>query len=689
MAFMDQVKRNYIAVGKRLFGVGRDDQYSAIINQYGTNTQPQYQLDYYRGFVYTCVNLIGDYAGQYEPKLMKKRTDAPEVVNEHPWLALMNNPQPDEPSGISRFDLFEATQSFIELTGEAFWYIVRGKLTNKPRAIYMLRPDRMGVDIDEQGTVNGYFMRRNAGSPIPFEVEEILHFKNFNPKNPYRGYGTLQAAMDYVQTDEFTSRFTKNFFVNNAGLNGVLSIKGEVSQNAFAKFVRQWREKYEGVDNAGKTAIVRESDVDFTKVGLGLNELDMQALRNMSKEDIAQAFRIPMPLLGKSDQNGLGRANVETLEYIFTKQTIEPKFRRIDSVMQKAIERYYPTDGVIASHENMIPSDKQFELDERKAGVDIWQTRNEIRDEDGKDHVDGGDELRAPLASAPISFDAVTSGKAASVRVKKKTVIKSTADDNEKIDLARKENFRESLMLNQVKYEKKYRAALKSLLETQRKEVINNLEPHGAKQKDLKSFLFDVSAAVGAFKLKLIPILESLYLSAGELALRFAGDETSTYEIRDAQRAYIAENLQRMANDVNNDTIDLLTNTLTEGIQAGESLSKLAKRVNTVYEQAQGYRAERIARTETLKASNQATNFAYGQTGYVKAKKWYTNPGSCPICDAMDGRTVNLEESYAEVGSSVEYVDANGDTKNYQVMYETVAAPPLHPNCRCTIVPVR
>lgn len=684
------LQRPYLSIGKRLFGVGRDDDYFGIMSKWGSPFQKNNQLDYYRGFVYTCINLIGDYSGQYTPELADTKG---EEVSDHPFLQLLANPQPDEPSGISQFDLFEATQSFIELTGEAFWYISPGKLTGQPRGIYLLRPDRMGIDIDDNGNIQGYYMRRSKGVPIPFEVKEILHFKNFNPFNPYRGYGTLQAMIDQVQTDEYTAAFTKNFFKNNAGVSGVLSIKGEVSTNAFAKFVRQFREKYEGVDNAGKTAIVRETDADFTKIGLGLDELDMKALREMSKEDIAQGFRIPMALLGKSDNQGLGRAAVETFEYIFTKQTIEPKFKRIDSVLQRAFQRYYPSDKLVVSHENLIPADKEFELNVRDKAVDRWVTRDEIREDDGLTTVPGGDLLRAPINSVPIAGDAPQNGngngtgKSIKVKVRKKAA-EPNAEELAQAELRRKENFRVSLMHNQETYEKKYLAQLKAIFEEQREEVLEKINPAGAKAKGLKSFLFALEEAIKRFGEKLSPVLEELYAAAGELALRFAGDEDSEYVLGAAERAFIQNNLQRMASTVNQETIDALSKTLAEGMQNGESLSKLAKRVNGVYEQAKGYRAERIARTETLKGSNQATLFAYKQAGFVTAMKWYAQPGHCPICDSVDGKTVNLNESFFEVGQAVDY-EQDGETKQYEVSYETVQTPPLHPNCRCTIVPVR
>jgi SPP1 gp7 family putative phage head morphogenesis protein len=85
-------------------------------------------------------------------------------------------------------------------------------------------------------------------------------------------------------------------------------------------------------------------------------------------------------------------------------------------------------------------------------------------------------------------------------------------------------------------------------------------------------------------------------------------------------------------------------------------------------------RAEVIARTETMRASNEGQLEAWDQakdagllTG-TESKEWIVTPDDrlCPICEPMDGITVGLDENF----------DVDGDQ---------VDAPPAHPNCRCTI----
>lgn len=678
-----------LVTGKRLFGLGKDEENSQVLKM-GGDQKTRAQLDSYRGVVYACISAISEEVARYQPLLTKPKGDGMIEVKQHELITLLNNPQPNEVNGITKYELFEATQSFIELTGECFWYKVLGETTRKPKAIYILRPDRMGVDIDDQGNINGYFLRRNSGTPIPFDVDEIEHFKMFNPKNPYRGLGTIEAGQDYIASEDFSAQFTKNFFKNNAGISGILSVNGEVSKNAFKKFVNQWREKYEGVDAAGKVAILRETDATFEKVGLGLDELDMTALRKMSIDEVLMMFRVPRSIIGLSDESGLGRASVETLEYIFNKRVIDPKMTRIDSVVQRMASRHWAKDGLTISHENIVPSDKEFELKVRETAVDIWLSRNEIREEDGLDPKDGADDLRANLSTIGLSEDlSGDSSKSAS----KKLVLKlgePKKKDSDEVETTKAEQFRLRLMRNQKSYERKFDKAIQPVIDEQQAEVLNNLEALGGTEagltstKDLEQFLFNLKEAVKKFGKVIVPVLLNTYETQGKVALEYAGSDED-FKVDDRVSRHIADSTARMAKNYNEESLAILSQSLSEGVNAGESLGKLKKRVEAVYKDTKGYRAERIARTETLKASNQATNFAYKQTGYVKEKKWFTNPNACEFCRAFNGKTVGLDDNFASKGETVE--GDEGGTRT--VDYEDVVNPPVHPNCRCTIIPVR
>lgn len=76
-------------------------------------------------------------------------------------------------------------------------------------------------------------------------------------------------------------------------------------------------------------------------------------------------------------------------------------------------------------------------------------------------------------------------------------------------------------------------------------------------------------------------------------------------------------------------------------------------------------RADLIARTETAAADVQGNLIGWKESGVVEGKQWIVaQDGECDECAALDGASVGLDEEFP-----------GGD-------------PPLHPNCRCDVLPV-
>lgn len=173
--------------------------------------------------------------------------------------------------------------------------------------------------------------------------------------------------------------------------------------------------------------------------------------------------------------------------------------------------------------------------------------------------------------------------------------------------------------------------------------------------------------------------------SQAEFAFELTGDDGDPeLEVTARMLEYIRDRIEHFADTANDQTILAIEQTISEGIAQGETLYKLKNRIREVYFYANTVRSERIARTETIAASNEAAVEAYRQSPITIAKEWHVEPSACEFCRAMNGRIVGLDEEFLAQGETLEGKDEGKYTANY----ETVKHPPLHPNCRCTILPV-
>lgn len=98
---------------------------------------------------------------------------------------------------------------------------------------------------------------------------------------------------------------------------------------------------------------------------------------------------------------------------------------------------------------------------------------------------------------------------------------------------------------------------------------------------------------------------------------------------------------------------------ITMGFMSGASVQKTAKFIDGIMERGR-YAAERLVRTESSYFSNQGELASYRELG---VEEYIYMGGGCEICAQLGGRSFRLDE--AEAGTNL---------------------PPMHPNCKCTIV---
>lgn len=216
------------------------------------------------------------------------------------------------------------------------------------------------------------------------------------------------------------------------------------------------------------------------------------------------------------------------------------------------------------------------------------------------------------------------------------------------------------------------------------------------KTKDYVTELLNWEEADDAMKAAIAPALFQVIIETGRDAMQAIGMEPSLYDpFTPAIREYQDLRTSKIAKDVNDETEKQLRASLTEGINAGESTHQIRARIELVMGIASTMRADLIAMTEVARAQSYADIAAWDQSGLVTAKEWYTarDERVCKFCGPMHGRVIDLEENFFNKGDIQVESGKNrkGEKTNftYHHDYDSVSGAPLHPRCRCTLLPIR
>ena len=99
-------------------------------------------------------------------------------------------------------------------------------------------------------------------------------------------------------------------------------------------------------------------------------------------------------------------------------------------------------------------------------------------------------------------------------------------------------------------------------------------------------------------------------------------------------------------------------------------------------------RSQTIARTESARAYTDGQNAAWEASGVVKGKTWLVSPFACEFCEAAareyGEKSVGVTDAFYERGDVI--TAASGATMTLD--FDDTSGPPLHPNCRCSLLPV-
>jgi len=114
---------------------------------------------------------------------------------------------------------------------------------------------------------------------------------------------------------------------------------------------------------------------------------------------------------------------------------------------------------------------------------------------------------------------------------------------------------------------------------------------------------------------------------------------------------------------------------IREGTVEGLAIDELTRRVNAVFDEAEQFRAKRIAVTEASRAVHLAQDLSAQESGVVWGFEWLASADACPRCLALAGKRVPLGTPFV--------TDASKNPA-----YATVYHPPLHPHDQCTLLEI-
>ncbi len=692
------------------------------------------QLNAYESWAYTAINAIAHEVASTEFQLYKKKVVRGEVdyseIYEHESLSLLDGINPYS----NKYNHIFETVVYLELLGEAYWLVMRDA-KKRPVSMWQVRPDRVTI-IPSETKVIDHYMYRAGSEEFRLEAEDVIPFRFVNPSQPYRGKSPIQSASMAIDTDKFSADWNRKFFYNSALPNMILTTDQNLTQAQVDRLIQVWQNKFQGRDNAHKVAFLT-AGFKPAVIGQTIRDMDFAEQRRAMRDEILGIFKVPKTVIGLTDD--VNRANAEATNSAFIQRTVNPIVTMMVNCLNEFYLKMWDDDTLFFDFIDRSPENTEAKLALYDNGLrNGWMTINEVREKENLDPVEGGDVVRLPFGMTPIGEEApvpadtgdmedddntdddtdtdVQDDKAIvlpviksdkkkkqkfNVSVPHKTLsvlreeevtqeinksllklVQMAMQDNHKPKLQKelvadyKETYWKQMVEKTDAQELEMRTRLNRLLEDQEREVLEKV----SNMKDVKrltikatnDLIFNDREWEDKFKKEFAKYIKTIVEEKALSVMAQVGAKNSLDLTTQESIKYLGKEGLAFAKSVNQTTKDLLIKQLQEGLRQGEGTNDIAKRVRSVYKDATEFRSQLIARTEILRSTNFATTVAYEQSGTVEGKEWLTalDERTCPSCGVLDGMKVETGGVFksAEFGS--------------------VKFPPLHPQCRCTTMPI-
>ena len=329
---------------------------------------------------------------------VRKAVEIEEVLD-HPILEMMKNVN----SFMNQFSLFEITNLYQELCGNAYWYIIEDKL-GIPREIWPMPPQNMRIVPSKTTFIKSYKYVR-GWDEVEFREDQVIHFKFPSPTNMYYGKAPLAAVTDSFNISQNINKYENFVFGNMGRVEGAFETDAELSQWEFDRLKEEIKQTFQGLDNVGKSPLL-EKGVKYKPYGLAPRDLAFLQGRKAVKEEIVNAYGQSLGLYDKDAT----RANAEVASYTFMRDTIKPRLTRTEEKLNEKLTPKFD-EKLFVAFDDPVPPDKDYRLREKESNLKTgYSSINMEREFDNKDNVDWGDVPILNNNMSPLGSDQRSGG---------------------------------------------------------------------------------------------------------------------------------------------------------------------------------------------------------------------------------------------------------------------------------------
>lgn len=642
--------------------------------------------------VFTCMKYRA--TKLVEPPLMvvEENEDGEDWLPDHELNALLEQPNPD----MEMYELLEQLSLYMDARGAAILLKSRDN-AGRVAALYPFSSDEFSVR-PKDGRIYGEFRVRTSKGEESFGPEDVIFFRNVDPRNMFNGMAPLDAALTHVNIGQEQRDAIVAQLKNAIRPGAQVEFPHMLEKDEWETFVERLRAAHAGSRNGGKVITV-EGGAKLTLMPSNLKDLALGDVQKDVEAAVCSVFQVHPALIGA--RIGLENSSswsdvISSATKLFYDLYAFPIWSRFEKQLTRGLLREMDEDSTHfikfdKSDVRALAEDMNMRTQEATRAAAYW-TVNEQRSHTGQtqlaDDDPRGQQLGAEIRGANPFGDLFGNGGGPANKARRFKTVKARkvarvirASDPKPTDEERKVkwlDFDEKAR----RQEDVYRSTALALFAQEKTDI---LALFNAAAKDLNE-----DAIIDRILQK---IAESYgrdaeyhrnwlakYRALIAKTVKIAGDEVAAqlgFDF-DLTNPLVLQAIEERANLLAGNVTDTTYNQIQEQIAAGRAeglgVRKVAERINeTVFGDLADSRSISIARTETVGALNTGEYMSAVTSGVIQSKEWLTQ-GDDRVRDShaeIDRDTIPIDAMF---DNGLEYPGQQGGDASEVIQ------------CRCTLL---
>jgi len=500
-----------------------------------------------------------------------------------------------------------------------------------------------------------------------FQKEDLIVIKTFSPLFDQSWMTPLKAIANQMAMDLASIEYNRLFFENGWKPWTVLKSSATIDSDIRDKYLAKWKQNFVWLQNSNKVAFL-DRWIELEDFSANQKDMELTTQRTFTMDEVLMIFRVPKPLMWKSDWVWFADKNVPW--YYFTEYCLKPLWELIkDELNSQLFDWIWYFTFEFTQDKEQLLKEYQWNVITLNQYL-LWTWRSPAKN---------GDRL---WDWSEIVFEEVK-------EVSWTRIEKDLENAIEKWFLKKEfwtEEFNEKIWKTKIKrtdlYENDMEKIQKKIFSAQEKEILANLkDTKSIKEIKKEEDLFDEKKSALMYSLLYTPFFTKMTGKEWSIAMEEISDEDFAVA---KMNVWIGENIDRMSDDIDDVTrtemFDIIKQWNRDQVWADEIAISIKSKFNQYTRK--NWRVEKIARTEVTRASNKSQDEAYSQSWVVSEKEWFTalDDRVSAECAVLHWKRVKVWWTFLKKWSKDELWN--------KVTYETVKFPPRHVNCRCTLRPI-